>query len=74
MKVVFSSHVLKTMLIHKNQLQSIAGVGVESRFLCSEFCAAIYLLALHCAMTFDDGIQHRTNDDMGKHAAQKYPR
>lgn len=37
---------------------------MESRFLCSEFCRGIYLAALHCAMTFDDGIKHRTSDDM----------
>jgi len=55
MKVVFSFHVLKTMLIYESQLQSTVGAGVESRFLCSKFCRAIYLTALHCAMTSDDG-------------------
>lgn len=64
MKVVFLFHILKTMLTCKNQLQSTVGTGVESRFLCSKFCRAINLIAPHCAVTFDDGIKHRTTGDM----------
>lgn len=52
------------MLIYKNQLQSTVGAGVESRFLYSKFCRAVDLIAPHCAVTLDDGIKHRTTDDM----------
>ena len=59
MKVVFSFHILRTMLIYKK----LVAIYSRSRLVCSEFCRAIYPIAPRCAMTFDDGINHRTKGD-----------